>query len=129
MINTSISNITLPLAAFPIVSSEAPLISVLQLMSKLSIGHACVVTENYNLIGVFTDGDFRRMILNSQKPLSALLMDDILIHSNKDPKYVLENEHFENVKSIMQKNKVWDLPVINQEHKLVGLIHMSSIVK
>ena len=39
--------------------------------------------------GILTDGDIRRKILNVQKPFSALLGDDLILHINKKPKKFL----------------------------------------
>lgn len=114
---------------FTVVTSDKPLVTVLENMSKSKIGHACVVDEQFKLIGVFTDGDFRRLILNIQKPLPALLVDEIIKFSTSNPKTVQKESLFDEVKQLMSQNKIWDLPVVSEENKLLGLIHMSSLLK
>jgi arabinose-5-phosphate isomerase len=98
-------------------------------MSKFKIGHACLVDEQNKLVGVFTDGDFRRLILNIQKPLPAMLNDEITKYASKKPLYTFVNSEFTEVKDYMLQNKIWDLPVIDQHKTLIGLIHMSSLLR
>ena len=98
-------------------------------MSESKIGHACIVDKEFKLLGVFTDGDFRRLILNIQKPLSALLGDDIIKYVTSNPKTVFEDSLFSDVKKLMSQNKIWDLPVVDNQNRLLGLIHMSSLLK
>jgi CBS domain-containing protein len=124
-----IINQILSVQEFPIVNPNDLLSSVLQVMSKFNIGHACLVDEQNKLVGVFTDGDFRRLILNIQKPLPALLNDEITKYASKKPLYTFVNSEFTEVKDYMLQNKIWDLPVIDQHKTLIGLIHMSSLLR
>ena len=126
---TLIENIMITPDKFTVVTPEVTLITVLERMSEFKIGHVCVVDSQMKLVGVFTDGDFRRLILNIQKPLPALLSDDIIKYASTNPKTTYVDGDFSEVKKIMSDNKIWDLPVIDRDQKLVGLIHMSSLLK
>jgi arabinose-5-phosphate isomerase len=126
---TLIENIMITPDKFTVVTPEVTLITVLERMSEFKIGHVCVVDSQMKLVGVFTDGDFRRLILNIQKPLPALLSDDIIKFTSTNPKTTFVDIDFSEVKKIMAESKIWDLPVIDRDQKLVGLIHMSSLLK
>jgi arabinose-5-phosphate isomerase len=126
---TLIENIMITPDKFTVVTPEVTLVTVLEKMSEFKIGHVCVVDTQMKLVGVFTDGDFRRLILNIQKPLPALLSDDIVKYASTSPKTTYVDGDFSEVKKIMSENKIWDLPVIDRDQKLVGLIHMSSLLK
>jgi arabinose-5-phosphate isomerase len=128
-IDLEIKKIMLIPADFTVVTSEKPLVTVLKKMSESKIGHACIVDQEFKLLGVFTDGDFRRLILNIQKPLSALLGDDIIKYATSNPKTVFKDSLFSDIKKLMSQNKIWDLPVVDDQNKLLGLIHMSSLLK
>jgi arabinose-5-phosphate isomerase len=125
----SIEKIMLLPENFTVIPAETPLVTVLERMSQSKIGHACVVDQNFKLVGVFTDGDFRRLILNIQKPVPALLGDDIIKFTTLNPKSVSKDSSFEDVKLLMSSNKIWDLPVVDENNILLGLIHMSSLLK
>jgi arabinose-5-phosphate isomerase len=126
---TLIENIMIKPDKFTVVTAEVSLVTVLERMSESKIGHVCVVDSQMKLFGVFTDGDFRRLILNIQKPLPALLSDDIVKYASINPKTTYVDSNFSAVKEIMSENKIWDLPVLDRNQKLVGLIHMSSLLK
>ena len=128
-IDLQIKSIMLTPDNFTVVTPEKQLVTVLEKMSESKIGHACIVDKEFKLLGVFTDGDFRRLILNIQKPLSALLGDDIIKYVTSNPKTVFEDSLFSDVKNLMSQNKIWDLPVVDNQNRLLGLIHMSSLLK
>ena len=57
----------------------------------------------------------RRKILNVQKPFSALLNDDLILHINKKPSKVLINSSLSAAVRLMKKKQIWDLPVVNKK--------------
>ena len=80
-----VGEIMLSLDQFPVVSSEVYLKEALEKMNKIQLGISCIVDSDNKLIGVLTDGDIRRKLLNVQKPFSAFLIDDVITHSAKSP--------------------------------------------
>ena len=98
---TLIENIMITPDKFTVVTPEVTLVTVLEKMSEFKIGHVCVVDTQMKLVGVFTDGDFRRLILNIQKPLPALLSDDIVKYASTSPKTTYVDGDFSEVKKIM----------------------------
>ena len=48
--------------AAPIVTASAPMPDVIHEMSDKRLGMTCVVDEHGRLIGIFTDGDLRRLM-------------------------------------------------------------------
>ena len=89
---------------------------------------ACVLDDNNQLIGLVTDGDIRRKLLKSQKPLSALFVDDALVHSIQTPIVVHPTDLLFDAVTLMDKNQVWDLPVVNDQNKLLGILHSHRAV-
>ena len=85
--------------------------------------------KNGKLSGMLTDGDIRRKILNVQKPFSALLSDDLALHINRKPIKILLNGSLQNALKIMKKNLIWDLPVVDKNNKLQGMLHLHPVVK
>ena len=124
-----VKEIMLNLKEIPIVTEKQYLKDALVTMTKFSVGIVCIVDENSRLKGVMTDGDIRRMVLNDQKPLASLFLDDAIDHSRKDFASINENELLKNAIEIIDKKKIWDLPVINEEGLLKGLLHLHPIVK
>ena len=66
----------------------AVLKEALDLMCRNKFGAVCVVNENKKIIGILTDGDIRRKLLKSQKPLSALMIEDVIKICSKKPQTI-----------------------------------------
>ena len=112
----------------PIVDENAILKEALEAMCDLKIGICCII-KNKKIKGIITDGDIRRKILSVQKPISAFLVDDAIIHAVKNP-IILDMEQTVSYGiKIMEKYLIWDIPIIDKKNILQGLLHLHPIVK
>ena len=98
-------------------------------METHKIGIVNVIDENFKLIGVITDGDLRRTLLREQKPLAALLIEDVDKYIKRSPLTIFDNDLLINSINLMNEKKIWDLPVINDQNNLVGLLHLHTAIK
>ena len=114
---------------FAVVKTDFILKEVLEIMTKYPFGIACVVNDDGDLEGVFTDGDMRRLTLQQQKPWSALFVDDIMIHSNAKPLTVSPDGDLVDSIRLMEQKFIRDLPVVDADGKLVGLLHLHQAIK
>ena len=124
-----VKEVMLQVDEIPVVNETQYLKEALVMMTKFSVGIVCVVDNKYLLKGVMTDGDIRRMVLNDQKPLASIFLDDTIDHSNTEFKFVKENDVIADALNIIDENEIWDLPVTNNQGLLKGLIHLHPIVK
>ena len=97
-------------------------------MNHSKLGIACLV-ENTSLKGIITDGDIRRKLLTVQKPFSALFSDYSIDHAITSPTTCNENETLISAVELMEKKQISDLPVINDNGDLVGLLHLHAAIK
>jgi len=114
---------------FAIVKSNCYLKDALEQMCKLNLGIVCIVNNNNHLKGVITDGDLRRKLLKVQKPFSAFFSDDAIDHSVNKPIIIKNHITLKKATEIMEKNSIWDLPVVDKNNKLVGLLHLHQAIK
>ncbi len=124
-----IKNLIIPKSKIPILGEKNILKEALESMMKLKFGVCFCVKNNGKLIGILTDGDIRRKILNIQKPFSALLGDDLVMHINKKPKKILLDSNINKALDIMKNNLIWDLPVVDKNNILQGMLHLHPVVK
>jgi arabinose-5-phosphate isomerase len=124
----TVKDLMLKLGKFPCLNTKSILKEALDQMTFLKMGICCVMNGK-KLAGIITDGDFRRRILDQQKPISSFLVDDVIIHSVKNPITVNSNEKIFNAVKLMEKNLIWDLPVVDSNKDLIGLLHLHPIVK
>ncbi|MAK12095.1 MAG: CBS domain-containing protein [Candidatus Pelagibacter sp.] len=121
-------DIMIKVGAFPIVKENTIFKEAIEKMSEFNLGILCIVDNKFELRGIITDGDLRRMLLNIQKPFSAFFVDDIIKHSKKNPITSFPDEDIKKTLIKMNLSKVWDIPII-ENHKLVGLVHLHPAIK
>ena len=124
-----VKDVMLPLEKFPVLYEKIFFKEALEKMNKFRLVIACIVNNENKLLGILTDGDIRRKLLNVQKPFSAFFVDDVIVHSIQSPITIHYKETLQNSVKIMEQNQIWDLPVINDEGILVGLLHLHPAVK
>ncbi len=99
---------------------ETKLRDVVVQMTETRNGAACVVDPEDNIIGFFSDGDFRRTIINDPNAIEQAV-EEVMI---KNPTTINENKLAAEAASVMRggKTKFSQLPVLDDNGKLVGLI-------
>ncbi len=112
----------------PFVAEKEILKVGLEKMGLANLGIVCVVDSANVLLGILTDGDIRRKLLRIQKPLSALFGDDVLEHSIRTPITITPDVSLSDALKIMGQKKIWDIPVVNNQKVLVGLLHLHPAV-
>ena len=114
---------------FPIVAETSIFKETLEKMSLYNLGAACVIGSQNNLTGIITDGDIRRKLLNVQKPFSAFFVDDTIDHAIKNPIYSHPETSVKETLSLMTHHQIWDLPIVDDNNNLVGLVHLHPAIK
>ena len=125
--NVTITTVMIPIGEFPVVTEQTILKEALEEMDNYRLGVACVVNNKGHLIGILTDGDIRRKLLSVQKPLSAFFIDAAIEHAILNPVVIYPSNSLYEAVVLMDKNRVWDLPVVDN-YKLVGLLHLHPVV-
>ena len=122
--NQCVSEKMLKLGNFPILSEKDTLKKALDEMTSHGIGIVCLVNNDGELVGILTDGDLRRLLLTRQDPLPALLVSPALNFGNLKPTTIRPETTILEGNQILGRLRVWDLPILNSESKLVGLFHL-----
>jgi CBS domain-containing protein len=127
--NILVRDVMLHTDRFPVILETVIFKEALVEMVRTRIGIVCVVNQGCKLVGILTDGDIRRKLLTVQKPLSALHVDDALDHAIRMPTTIFPLDTINHAVEIMGDKQVWDLPVIDEEGILVGLLNLHAAVK
>lgn len=125
----NVKDVMLPLDRFPVVGKTVMLKEALDVMNNLRLGIACIVDNDNKLLGILTDGDIRRKLTQVQKPLSALFVDDALDHAIHSPVTSKPDDTLDNAVETMEAKKIWDLPVVNEQGILLGMLHLHPVVE
>ncbi len=97
-------------------------------MTKAQSGSALVVDVDGKLLGIFTDGDFRRA-LGKCSNIQTLTHSNIDALMTSSPLFVYDDAYAAELLKIFEKKKIDDLPVCNREGKLVGLVDIQDLPK
>ena len=124
-----VSQVMLPLGKFPTLKQDEIVKVCLDEMSHYRLGIACIVDDSGLLLGIFTDGDLRRKLLTSQKPIASFFIDDVLDHGTHNPFMIKDSDTLADAIDLMEIHQVWDLPVVDTSSCLVGLLHLHPAVK
>lgn len=124
----NIYQVMLKINQFPVVNEKIIFKQAIEEMNRWRLGIVCVCNSKGNLKGVVTDGDLRRKILNIQKPLPSLFLDDVIEHCIKKPVVIPLNSNLTDAIDLMGSKEIWDVPVIDDNKVLIGLLHLHPIV-
>ena len=124
-----VKDVMMNLDSFPVILETVIFKEALEEMNNKKLGIACIVNQDKKLKGIITDGDIRRKLLKIQKPLSAFFIDDCIDHAILSP--IVANADFtlEKAVEIIRNKQIWDLPVVDNDNKLVGLLHLHPVVE
>ena len=124
-----VNDVMLGIDKSPVIKENVIFKEALEEMGRTRLGIVCIVKEDMKLLGILTDGDIRRKLLKVQKPFSAFFIDDAIDHAINTPLTIKPELLLKDAVFLMEEKQVWDLPVVNDEGKLVGLLHLHPAIK
>jgi arabinose-5-phosphate isomerase len=108
----------------PVIGPSAPLADGLVVMSKKGLG-MCVVVDAGRMLGVFTDGDLRR-VLDREINVHKTTMREVM---NSPGKSVKGTELAAEAANLMEKHRITALPVIDAQGALVGALNVHDLLR
>ena len=124
-----VSEVMMPPDRIPLIGETVILKGALEEMGRSRLGIVCIVNAEDKLLGILTDGDIRRKLLKVQKPFSAFFVDDALEHAIRSPLTIQPGDTLVHAIDLMGEKQIWDLPVVNDQGILIGLLHLHPAVK
>jgi len=94
-------------------------------MSRKGLGMTAIVDETHQVLGVFTDGDLRR-VFDKKVDLHQVLITDVMTHGGKS---VQADQLAVDALSVMQQYKITALLVTDAKRQLVGALHMHDLLR
>jgi arabinose-5-phosphate isomerase len=92
-------------------------------ISSKRLGAAAVV-DNGRLVGIVTDGDLRRMMLD-KKNFDGLKASDVM---SSNPKHAEKDMMAVDALALMKQYNISQL-IITDKEKYVGMVHLHDLVK
>ncbi len=97
--------------------------AVLEMAHKRGI--CPVVNENMSLLGVITTGDLNRLVEKTQNFFDIPVVEVM----NPDPKFIYADDLATIAYNEMQKFNIIALPVLDEEDRLTGVIHLHDLMR
>jgi dTDP-glucose pyrophosphorylase len=105
------------------ISPATSILTAIEIIDKEGSRGALVINENRKLLGVVTDGDIRRCILKKislEEPIHKIM--------NCKPTVAYVGESREKMLAQLQTLSLFHLPILNDEHCLVGFETLDSLL-
>ena len=109
----------------PRVTPETPLHNALLEMTEKGFGMTTIINTQGELLGVFTDGDLRR-IIDSKADLSSVNMSQVM---TENPKTVNHDMLVAEALTIMEKASITAVVVEDARNHPIGVLHMHDILR
>ena len=122
---TLVSDIMRDMSHVPFVSKDTPFTDLMREMSTKGLGATSVVDNELKIIGVFTDGDLRRLI-EKGSDLRNLVAKEVMI---KSPKVIRGDALAVEAAELMEVNQITSVFVVDDEGKLIGAINSNDLMK
>jgi arabinose-5-phosphate isomerase len=112
-------------AAVPAVTADATLPAALLEITQKGMGMTAIVDADNHPIGVFTDGDLRRLIEQVQDFGKVVIRD--VMHA--DPRRVHPEQLAVDAVAIMEEFRINQMLVVDADDKLVGALHIHDLTR
>lgn len=109
----------------PLVNPDTSMKEMLITMSSKLLGCVVMKDANGNAAGIFTDGDLRR-ILERNEDFFNITASDAMV---KNPKTISQDAILDAALGMMEKHSITQLPTVDKNNKLIGVIHLHDILK
>jgi arabinose-5-phosphate isomerase len=109
----------------PKVSPEANLSSALLEMTRKGLGMTAVVDADGHALGLFTDGDLRRVI-DANLDMRLAGITEVMTAGGKS---ISADQLAAEAVHLMEKHKITVLMVLGQDRRLEGVLHMHDLLR
>ncbi len=109
--------------AVPVVQSGTTLADTILEITRKGMGMTTVVDADRRLVGLFTDGDLRRVLARASDP-RGLRIDEVM---TREPRTVRPEALAVEAVEIMERRKSTQMPVVDAEGRLVGALNIHDL--
>ncbi len=109
----------------PVVSEETNVKDVILEMTSKRLGTTTVVNGKGELVGIFTDGDLRRLVERTDEIFTLKAKQAM----NRNPKTIDGEELAAKALNMMETHSITSLIITNGKKEPVGIVHLHDILK
>ena len=109
----------------PVVYEDTPIKEALLKITSSHAGAASVVDRKKKLVGIFTDGDLRRLFLKNEPHILEKKIKEVM---TKNPVIVKEDDLASHALKILESKKIDEVPVVDKKGRCVGMLDIQDLV-
>ena len=109
----------------PAVRPQAGLTELMREMSQKGLGASAVTDEQGGILGIFTDGDLRRLVESGQD-LRSISAADVM---KPKPRTISVNALAAQAAQIMEDHRITSLLVVDEQQRLCGFINTNDLMR
>jgi arabinose-5-phosphate isomerase len=109
----------------PLVAPHASMKEMILEMTGKRLGCVLMKDPDGRTAGIFTDGDLRRLA-EKHDDFYRFTADEVMI---KNPKTISADAVLDAALALMEKHSITQLPTVDADHRLIGIIHLHDILK
>jgi arabinose-5-phosphate isomerase len=109
----------------PRVTAQAPFTDLLREMSRGGLGFTAVVDADTRVLGIFTDGDLRRLIERGVD-LLPLRAGDVM---HRTPKLVRSDALAVEAAAVMEQHRITSVLVVDEAQRLIGALNSNDLMR
>ena len=109
----------------PRVLPDASFSDLMREMSKKGLGASAIVDKNDLVLGIFTDGDLRRLVEKGQD-LRQLTASEVM---HPQPNTIKESALAAEAAELMELKRITSVLVVNAQHQLCGFVNSNDLMR
>ena len=110
------------------VSPTSSVMDTLMAMTRAKSGSAVIVDDCGKLLGIFTDGDFRRR-MSEGGDAATMLSGEVSAVMTPSPMFVRDDVYAAELLKVFEKRRIDDLPVCDPSGHVVGVVDIQDLPK
>ena len=109
----------------PFVLPETGFTELMREMSLKGLGVTAIVDKDQNVLGIFTDGDLRRLVEKGVELRTLRALD--VMHPN--PTTLYENALAAEAAELMELKKITSVLIVDKHNKLCGIVNSNDLMR
>ena len=111
--------------AVPRVGPDASFSALMREMSAKGLGATAVVDAQQHVLGIFTDGDLRRLV-EQGRDLRACVAADVM---HRSPQTIADNALAVDAADLMERMRITSVLVVNAAGALCGALNSNDLMR
>ncbi|AFZ83256.1 arabinose-5-phosphate isomerase [Candidatus Kinetoplastibacterium blastocrithidii TCC012E] len=122
---TLVQDVMRPPKLLPIVHPRLSVLEALDIITSKNMGMAIIMGENKIPLGIFTDGDLRRLLMKHKEDICTI---SILNGMSSEPFYISPKALAIEAAKKMDEKQINQLIVLDEHNTLIGALHVHDLM-